>query len=90
MVKYNRQLNTVLITWIRVYGAAGYQVTRTGGSTGTLVGYSRSNDWTDPLPWGISSPTTFTYAIVPMDEGGNLAATSTTLIYTTASTPLMQ
>lgn len=87
-VAYSSRLNTVLLQWVPVYDAGGYKIVRSGGSGPNITGYSHEKaEWTDTLPWGISSPTDFTYTITTLDQGGNEAPTSTTFIYTATSTP---
>lgn len=65
-------------------GVTAYQVTRTGGSGGTVVTSVGSTVFTDT---GLAEKTTYTYAVRAVDAAGNVSAASASAQATTGERP---
>ncbi|MEU6981300.1 MULTISPECIES: carbohydrate binding domain-containing protein [unclassified Streptomyces] len=65
-------------------GVTAYQVTRTGGSGGTVVSSVGSTVLTDT---GLAERTTYTYAVRAVDAAGNVSAASASAQATTGDKP---
>ncbi|GGY97809.1 carbohydrate binding domain-containing protein [Streptomyces poonensis] len=78
---------SVVVTWDAAtddVGVTKYQVTRTGGTKGTMVTDVSSTVWSDT---GLEEETTYTYTVKAVDAAGNTSAASAGAKATTGKKP---
>jgi glycosidase len=78
---------TVTLGWTASHddrGVTGYQVTRTGGSAGTVV---LTSGYTSYIDGSLAPGTRYTYTVRAVDAAGNLSAASATVAATTGDSP---
>ncbi|WP_175607620.1 carbohydrate binding domain-containing protein [Peterkaempfera bronchialis] len=86
-VKASATDTSIVLTWepsTDDTGVTGYQVTRTGGSRGTVVLDTASTVYADS---GLEEKTAYTYTVRALDAAGNISAASAPATATTGSKP---
>ncbi|MEW1911925.1 carbohydrate binding domain-containing protein [Kitasatospora sp. NPDC085895] len=78
---------SIVLTWdpsTDDKAVTGYQVTRTGGTRGTVVVNTGSTVYSDT---GLDATTVYTYTVRAQDAAGNLSAASAAAVATTGTAP---